>query len=138
MLLTIFCPVVRSQEHLAPIMSFHLSLFKMVGLHYMPFFACHDYKDNTSSAAGLKIYRIQLSGDELRLDKQRSFTQAKSTARDQCSNPFRGTMAAASANGRGFPVIILTQPFAVGGGILQVVPEQFCPAPRPHASQVEV
>jgi len=48
-------------------MSFHLSLFKMVGLHYMPFFACHDYKDNTSSAAGLKIYRIQLSGDELRL-----------------------------------------------------------------------
>src|ERR1700735_4045868 len=67
MLLTIFCPVVRSQEHLAPIMSFHLSLFKMVGLHYMPFFACHDYKDNTSSAAGLKIYRIQLSGDELRL-----------------------------------------------------------------------
>src|ERR1700733_10706351 len=67
MLLTIFCPVVRSQEHLAPIMSFHLSLFKMVGLHYMPFFACHDCKDNTSSAAGLKIYRIQLSGDELRL-----------------------------------------------------------------------
>ena len=48
-------------------MSFHLSLFKMVGLHYMPFFACHDCKDNTSSAAGLKIYRIQLSGDELRL-----------------------------------------------------------------------
>jgi hypothetical protein len=38
----------------------------MVGLHYMPFFACHDCKDNTSSAAGLKIYRIQLSGDELR------------------------------------------------------------------------
>src|ERR1700728_4133480 len=69
MLLTIFCPVVRSQEHLAPIMSFHLSLFKMVGLHYMPFFACHDCKDNTSSAAGLKIYRIQLSGDELRLGK---------------------------------------------------------------------
>src|SRR5580700_7733536 len=68
MLLTIFCPVVRSQEHLAPIMSFHLSLFKMVGLHYMPFFACHDCKDNTSSAAGLKIYRIQLSGDELRLE----------------------------------------------------------------------
>src|SRR5580698_11459998 len=67
MLLTIFCPVVRSQEHLAPIMSFHLSLFKMVGLHYMPFFACHDCKDNTSSAAGLKTYRIQLSGDELRL-----------------------------------------------------------------------
>jgi hypothetical protein len=33
----------------------------------MPFFACHDCKDNTSSAAGLKIYRIQLSGDELRL-----------------------------------------------------------------------
>jgi hypothetical protein len=48
-------------------MSFHLSLFKMVGLHYMPFFACHDCKDNTSSAAGLKTYRIQLSGDELRL-----------------------------------------------------------------------
>src|ERR1700683_606395 len=68
MLLTIFCPVVRSQEHLAPIMSLHLSLFKMVGLHYMPFFACHDCKDNTSSAAGLKIYRIQLSGDELRLE----------------------------------------------------------------------
>src|SRR6202451_1645320 len=41
MLLTLFRPVVRSQEHLAPIMSSHPSLFKMVGLHYTPFFACH-------------------------------------------------------------------------------------------------
>src|ERR1700730_14113263 len=51
---TIFCPVVRSQEHLAPIMSFHPSLFKMVGLHYMPFFKRRDCKDNTSCSAGLK------------------------------------------------------------------------------------
>jgi hypothetical protein len=48
-------------------MSFHPSLFKMVGLHYMPFFKCRDCKDNTSCAAGLKICRIQLSRDELRL-----------------------------------------------------------------------
>jgi len=48
-------------------MSFHSSLFKMVGLHYMPFFKCRDCKDNTSCAAGLKICRIQLSRDELRL-----------------------------------------------------------------------
>src|ERR1700683_371302 len=67
MLLTVFCPVVRSQEHLAPIMSFHPSLFKMVGLHYMPSFKCWDCKDNTSCAAGLKICGFQFSRDELRL-----------------------------------------------------------------------
>ena len=50
-------------------MSFHPSLFKMVGLHYMPFFKCRDCKDNTSCAAGLKICRIQLSRDELRLEE---------------------------------------------------------------------
>ena len=33
----------------------------------MPFFKCRDCKDNTSCAAGLKICRIQLSRDELRL-----------------------------------------------------------------------
>ncbi len=36
-ILTVFRAVVRSQEHLAPIMSSHPSLFKMVGLHYTPF-----------------------------------------------------------------------------------------------------
>jgi hypothetical protein len=43
----------------------------MVGLHYMPFFKRRDCKDNTSCAAGLKICRIQLSRDELRLEGKR-------------------------------------------------------------------
>src|SRR6266851_1892120 len=36
-ILTVFRAVVRSQEHLAPIMSSHPYLFKIVGLHYTPF-----------------------------------------------------------------------------------------------------
>ena len=48
-------------------MSFHPSLFKMVGLHYMPFFASRHCKDDTSCTAGLKMCRIQFSRDELRL-----------------------------------------------------------------------
>jgi hypothetical protein len=64
-ILAVFCAVVRAQEHLAAIMPFHSSLFKMVGLHYTPFLHAGFANKILPSTAELRMAEFDASATNL-------------------------------------------------------------------------